>query len=108
MNQKSLEKGDFYFAKIKSKSTDVLKELELVIPEALKAYSWKKSMRWANYDLSWGRPLKNIIAVLLDSKSETYSYIIPYILVNLFTYSCRVQKANSFRIREISNCSIAI
>ena len=61
--KKNLEKGEFYFAKIKSKSTDVLKELELVIPEALKAYSWKKSMRWADHDLNWGRPLKNIIAV---------------------------------------------
>ena len=40
-----------------------LKELEIVIPEVLHNYSWKKSMKWSNYDLKWGRPLKSIIAL---------------------------------------------
>jgi len=61
--KKNLEKGEFYFANIKPKTIDVLKELQFIIPEALKAYSWKKSMKWSVYDLSWARPLKSIIAL---------------------------------------------
>ena len=61
--KKKEEKGDFYFAKKKPKTIDILKELQSVIPESLQSYSWKKSMKWANYDLKWGRPLKSIIAI---------------------------------------------
>ena len=61
--KKEIEKGEFYFAEIKVKSIDVLSELKSIIPETLKSYSWKKSMKWATYDLNWGRPLKSIIAL---------------------------------------------
>ena len=49
--KKKLEKGEFYFAEVKPKIIDILKELQLIIPEALKSYSWKKSMKWSVYDL---------------------------------------------------------
>ncbi|MDC6465757.1 glycine--tRNA ligase subunit beta, partial [Pelagibacteraceae bacterium] len=61
--KKKLEKGEFYFAEIKTKKINTLNELEVIIPEVLKTYSWKKSMKWSNYDLIWGRPLKSIIAL---------------------------------------------
>ena len=81
--KKKIEKGEFYFAKTKLKKIDILKELELIIPETLKDYSWKKSMRWSTYDLNWGRPLKSIIAIFnnkivnfdffhLKSKNSTF------------------------------------
>ena len=63
MYKKKIEKGEFYFAETKLKVIDVLKELQSIIPEALQSYSWKKSMKWSVYDLSWGRPLKSIIAL---------------------------------------------
>ena len=62
--KKNIEKKEFYFAEINPKVIDVVKELQLIIPEALQGYSWKKSMKWSVYDLSWGRPLKSIIAIL--------------------------------------------
>ena len=61
--KKNIEKGEFYFAEVKSKEIDILKELQKIIPETLQSYSWKKSMKWSNYDLNWGRPLKSIIAI---------------------------------------------
>ena len=61
--KKKIEKGEFYFAEIKSKTTDILEELQSIIPETFQTYSWKKSMKWSTYDLSWGRPLKSIIAL---------------------------------------------
>jgi len=71
--KKKIEKGEFYFAKIKSKAIDVSKELQLIIPETLKAYSWKKSMKWSNYDLVWGRPLKSIVA-MFNNKIIDFSF----------------------------------
>jgi len=71
--KEKLEKGEFFFAKTKPKFIDVLKELQTIVPETLKAYSWKKSMKWSTYDLSWGRPLKSIIA-LLNNKIVNFNF----------------------------------
>ena len=71
--KKKIEKGEFYFAETKAKVIDVLKELQTIIPEALLAYSWKKSMKWSVYDLSWGRPLRSIIA-LFNNKIINFSF----------------------------------
>jgi len=61
--KEKLPKGEFYFAKTKLKVIDVYQELQSIIPEAFKSYSWKKSMKWSVYDLNWGRPLKSIVAL---------------------------------------------
>jgi glycyl-tRNA synthetase beta chain len=71
--KKKIEKGEFYFAEIKSTEIDVLKELQSIIPEVLQSYSWKKSMKWSVYDLSWARPLKSIIA-LFNNKVVNFSF----------------------------------
>ncbi|MBT4217722.1 MAG: glycine--tRNA ligase subunit beta, partial [Flavobacteriales bacterium] len=57
------EKGEFYFFKTKSK---VLKTQDLIaefVPKLLDNYQWKKSMKWGEFDLKWGRPLKSILSV---------------------------------------------
>jgi len=71
--KKKIEKGDFYFAKTKSKKIDILKELESIIPESLQAYSWKKSMKWSTHNLAWARPLKSIIS-LFNSKVINFNF----------------------------------
>ena len=65
--KKSTEKGIFYFynkPSQKIKTYDLLKEN---IASLLLKISWKKSMKWGNHDLYWGRPLKSILA-LFDKK----------------------------------------
>ena len=67
------EKGEFYFYKSKSKSlktNDLLKEF---IPKLLENYQWKKSMRWGEFDLYWGRPLKSILSVF-DKKVINFEF----------------------------------
>ena len=71
--KKKLEKGEFYFAETKPKIIKILQELKSAIPEILQNYSWKKSMKWSNYDLSWGRPLKSIIA-LFNNKVVDFEF----------------------------------
>ena len=73
IHKRKIEKGDFYFAETKPKVIDIIHELQSIIPEALQSYSWKKSMKWSNYDLSWGRPLKSIIA-LFNNKVINFNF----------------------------------
>ena len=61
--KKKIEQGEFYFAETKPKVINILKELQVIIPEILQGFSWKKSMKWSSHDLSWGRPLKSIVAL---------------------------------------------
>ncbi len=71
--KKNIEKGEFYFANVKPKIMNLSKELEFIIPETLIGYSWKKSMKWSVYDLSWGRPLKSIVA-LFNNKVINFKF----------------------------------
>ena len=61
--KKNTEKGEFFFFKKEAKKIKVSKLLENNLSEMLSKISWNKSMKWASYDLYWGRPLKSILAV---------------------------------------------
>ena len=71
--KKKIENKEFYFAETKPKSINISDELILIIPEVLKEYTWKKSMKWSDYSLNWARPLKSIIA-LFDNKVINFSF----------------------------------
>ena len=61
--KKTTEKGEFFFFK---KSSEKISTHELFrdnIKKLLVKISWKKSMRWGEHNLYWGRPLKSILAV---------------------------------------------
>ena len=57
------EKGEFYFFKTKSKLLKTQDLLAEFVPKLLDNYQWKKSMKWGEFDLKWGRPLKSILSV---------------------------------------------
>ena len=61
--KKNTDKGEFFFLKKESEKIKVSKLLEKNLSEIFSKISWNKSMKWANYDLFWGRPLKSILAV---------------------------------------------
>ncbi len=63
MEKKKLDKGTFYFAKIPGKEVNTDDELKKIIPKCLSKISWKKSMKWSDYNLNWGRPLRYILAI---------------------------------------------
>jgi len=71
--KKNTDKGEFFFYKkpsIKIKSEDVIKTN---IPDILKKLSWKKSMKWGEHNLYWGRPLKSILAIF-DKKPLKFEF----------------------------------
>ena len=71
--KKKIDKGEFYFFKTKSKKLNTADLLEEFVPLILKKIQWKKSMRWGEFDLSWGRPLKSILSIF-DKKKLTFSF----------------------------------
>ena len=71
--KKKLDKGEFYFFKTKSKKLSTQDLLEELIPQILNKIQWKKSMRWSDFNLSWARPLKSILAIF-DKKKLTFNF----------------------------------
>ena len=72
--KRKTDKGDFYFFKKplkKIKTADLIKEN---ISSILNKISWNKSMKWNEYNLFWGRPLKSILAVFDGKKIEFNFY----------------------------------
>ena len=70
---KENDKGKFYFGNVKSKKINVSKQFSVIIPELISKLSWKKSMRWSDFNLSWGRPLKSILC-LFNNKIVNFKY----------------------------------
>ena len=60
--KKDTDKGEFYFIKTQSQSIEVENLLIKLIPKAIGSINWKKSMKWSDHNLMWGRPLRSIFA----------------------------------------------
>ena len=71
--KKKIEKGEFYFFKKPSNKINTIDLLQEYTPLILDKLQWKKSMIWGNYNLSWARPLKSILAVF-DDKSLDFKF----------------------------------
>ncbi len=81
--KKEIEKGEFYFYKKPEKKFHTHDFLKNNIPFALNNIQWKKSMKWADYDLSWARPLKSILATF---KNKTLEFNFHHIESSNYTF----------------------
>ena len=68
--KKNTEKGEFYFYKRPSSRIKVVDLLKNNLALILDKITWNKSMKWSDYDLFWGRPLKSILSVFDGKKLE--------------------------------------
>ena len=71
--KKIIEKGEFYFFKKSSKKISTVDLLQEQVPLILDRMSWKKSMRWGNYNFYWARPLKSIMGIF-DGKCLNFNF----------------------------------
>ena len=71
--KKKTEKDQFYFYKTKSSILKTRDLLTYSIPKILSKYHWKKSMKWGNFELNWGRPLKSILSIF-DKKIVNFEF----------------------------------
>ena len=67
---KETEKGKFYYIKTIPKTILVEDLLTKTLPKALNSISWKKSMKWSDYSMMWGRPLRSIFAKFNNKKID--------------------------------------
>jgi len=71
--EKDIEKGKFYFIKTKPKEIFTRDLLTKIIVNSIASINWKKSMKWSNSNLIWGRPLRSILAIF-NKKVLPFSY----------------------------------
>ncbi len=71
--KKKTEKDEFYFYKTAATSLKTHDLLTEFIPKILSNYQWKKSMKWGEFDLNWGRPLKSILSIF-DKKIVSFKF----------------------------------
>ena len=71
--EKEIDKGKFYFIKTKPKEILTKDLLTKIVLNAIASISWKKSMKWSDNDLLWGRPLRSILAIY-NKKLLTFTY----------------------------------
>ncbi len=81
--KKKTDKGEFYFFKTKKKKLKTVDLISENLPKIINNFKWKKSMKWGNFDLSWGRPLKLILCVF-DKKIVNFK--INHLKSSNFTY----------------------
>ena len=71
--KKITDKGEFYFYKKPSETIETKSVLQKNLPKILDKISWRKSMRWADHKLYWGRPLKSILCCF-DNQILEFAY----------------------------------
>jgi len=71
--EKTEEKGNFYYFKKEAKKIYTEDLLVKLVLKTLGSINWKKSMRWAEHDLMWGRPLRSILEIF-NKKHLKFDY----------------------------------
>jgi glycyl-tRNA synthetase beta chain len=71
--EKMEEKGNFYCFKKLAKKIPTEDVLGKITPKVITSVNWKKSMRWSDHDLLWGRPLRSILAIF-NNKHLKFEY----------------------------------
>ena len=63
----------FYFYKKPERKIRTEELLNSHLPNILENIPWKKSMKWGDYSMFWGRPLKSILAIF-NGKPLNFKY----------------------------------
>ena len=71
--EKETDKGKFYFIKTKSKEILTKDLLTKAALNSMASLSWRKSMKWSDKSLMWGRPLRSILAIF-NGKILPFNY----------------------------------
>ncbi len=64
LEQRKLDKGTFYFAVLHNEGQRTADVMASLLPKAIAAVPWPKSMKWSDHQLRWVRPLHRILCLL--------------------------------------------
>ena len=95
--EKENDKGKFYFTKTKPKEIFAKDLLIKVVLNSVASLNWQKSMKWADNNLMWGRPLRSIMAIY---NNGLLSFKYGHLKSNDYTV---VEKDLTFKSKKIKN-----
>jgi len=84
---KETNNGKFYFHSQIKKGQKTYEILPGIINEIVNGFVWPKSQRWANTDLKWARPLRNIVLLLNDDVVKGKVEIGKNVFLNFTNYT---------------------
>jgi len=97
--EKTEEKGKFFCFKKSVKKIQTEDLLTKLIPKAIGSVSWKKSMRWSDYDLMWGRPLRSILSVFNNKhlKFDYHHLVSTDGIISVDNFIDKIKKVKNFK-----------
>ncbi len=97
--EKREEKGNFYYFKKRSKKILTEEVLTKLIPKAITSINWKKSMRWSDHNLMWGRPLRSILAIFNNRhlKFEYHHLVSTDGIIIVDNFIDKIKKVKNFK-----------
>ena len=100
LETRATAKGNFLFARIEHKGRPMADILVDVLNGALAALPWPKSMRWADHELRWVRPLHSIVC-MFDGGVVRVS--LGPVTAGASTKGHRFLAPDPFRVRDFSD-----
>ena len=100
--EKIAEKGNFYYFKKLEKKIFTEDILIKITPKVIGSINWKKSMRWSDHDLAWGRPLRSILAIFNSNHLRFHFHHLVSIdgLVIVDNFVDKIKKIKNFKEYE--------
>ena len=71
-----------------------------ILPKIISSYSWPKSMYWSEYQISWVRPLRNILCLL---EGEILPITYGHLKANDLTYGHSIRSPESFKVTDFND-----
>ena len=63
VEQRETDKGTFLYAVVEKKGTDSVAVISALVPDVIRSLPWPKSMRWAETEMRYVRPLQSVTCV---------------------------------------------
>ena len=100
--EKMEEKGNFYCFKKLAKKIPTEDVLGKITPKVITSVNWKKSMRWSDHDLLWGRPLRSILAIFNNKhlKFEYHHLVSTDEIIIVDNFIDKIKKIKNFKEYE--------
>ena len=109
------KKGEFYIAVMEQKGRETIEVLAEVLPAAIKAFPWPKSMRWGEAStrtgsLRWVRPLHAILATFGPETEETevVCFAVDGVAAGNFTFGHRFMAPGKIKVRRFDDYVTAL
>ncbi|MEE2698998.1 MAG: glycine--tRNA ligase subunit beta [Pseudomonadota bacterium] len=93
-------KGKFYFANFEKKGIEVAKLLSEILIEVLSRFPWPRSMRWADKNVRWVRPIRSILCVF---NGTVVDFDFGLVATTNTSYGHRFYSAESFEVKDFSD-----